>query len=148
MPLLVPYQFFPSTALILTLLQSLHLASSQSSTASSLPASSAPTVLPYYNFTYPTFPDHYGSGIQVSYKDTIDVSWVANGVQHSPELQIRCWERNDSNSFICMQHTQHSIYPFFALCPSPSPSPHSSAKHLTDKRPCQTTKILHPTTTI
>ena len=141
MPLLGPYQFFPSTALILTLLQSLHLASSQNSTASSLP---------YYNFTYPTFPDHYGSGIQVSYKDTIDVSWVANGVQHSPELQIRCWERNDSNSFICMQH---SIYPFFALCPSPSPSPspHSSAKHLTDKRkifPCQTTKILHPTATI
>lgn len=68
------------------------------------------TGLPLYNFTYPSFPDRYGSGIQVSYKDTIDVSWVANGVQNAPVLQIVCWERNDSNSFIC-------VYFFYSTLP-------------------------------
>ena len=103
--------FFPSTTLILilTLLQYLQFASSQSTSpsaaaTSTLPAGSTPTAYPFYNFTYPTFPDHYQSGIQVSYKDTIDVAWVANGEQHAPQLQIQCWTRNDSSSFICMYY--------------------------------------------
>ena len=98
------YRLFPSSViiLILTLLGYLHNASAQTTTASAAqPTSSSTTDLPFYNFTYPTFPDHYGSGIQASYKDTIDVSWVANGEQHDPVLQIVCWNRNDSSSFIC-----------------------------------------------
>ena len=107
------------TLVILTLLQYLHPASSQTTSlsaaaTSTLPASSSSSANPFYNFTYPTFPDHYQSGIQVSYKDTIDVSWVANGQQHSPVLQIQCWTRNDSSSFICVYfidpaHLSHSL---------------------------------------
>ncbi|KAF6230146.1 hypothetical protein HO133_004485 [Letharia lupina] len=99
----IPHHSFSSTTLILTLLQYLHPASSQTNlpssptTTSSLPTTSTPVDSPYYNFTYPTFPDDYDSGIQVSYKDTIDVSWIANGVQNTPVLQIQCWTRNDSN---------------------------------------------------
>ena len=102
----ISYHLIPSSTLIfiLTLLRCLHFASSQTTTSSGLPSSpsSSSTALPFYNFTYPTFPDHYGSGISASYKDTIDVSWVANGVQDDPVLQIVCWERNDSSSYICV----------------------------------------------
>lgn len=107
----VIHQFFPSASLILTLLQFLRPTFSQlyplsnsssapTTTTSSLSPSSTPTVFPAYNFTYPDFPDQYNTGIQVSYKDTIDVAWVANGAQHTPVLQIQCWTRNDSSSFI------------------------------------------------
>ena len=107
------YLFSPSASLFLILLRCLHRVSSQSTTESSLPASATPSVVPYYNFTYPTFPDHYGSGIQVSYKDTINVGWVANGLQHSPKLQIVCWTRNDSSSFICVCFIGSiSLFPF------------------------------------
>ena len=102
----ISYRLFPSSTLvfILTLLRCFHFASSQTATSSGLPSSSSSssTALPFYNFTYPTFPDHYGSAISASYKDTIDVSWVANGVQDDPVLQIVCWERNDSSSYICV----------------------------------------------
>ncbi|CAF9917908.1 hypothetical protein IMSHALPRED_003780 [Imshaugia aleurites] len=97
---------FPSTTLIFTLFQYLQLVTSQSnpsSTEASLPAASTATVVPSYNFTCPAFPDHDDSGIQVSYKDTIDVSWVENGVQHSLLLQIQCWTRNDTSGFIYSQ---------------------------------------------
>ena len=101
------------TLIILTLLQYLQPASSQTTSlpaaaTSTIPTSSNPSANPFYNFTYPTFPDHYQSGIQVSYKDTIDVSWVANGQQHSPVMQIQCWTRNDSNSFICLYFICHA----------------------------------------
>ena len=118
-------QLFPSTTLvilILTLPQYLHPAYSQSipsgsAATSALPASSTPTAYPFYNFTYPTFPDHYQSGIEVSYKDTIDVSWVANGEQHSPVLQVQCWTRNDSSSFICKYfiHPDHLPFPISSI---------------------------------
>ena len=103
----IPHRFLPSTSFNFILFQYLLPASSQSdspataSVTTPFPASSSSTVSANYNFTYPTFPDHYGSGIQASYKDTIDVSWTANGAQHSPELEIQCWNRNDSSSFIC-----------------------------------------------
>lgn len=107
-----PHHFLPSTTLILTLLQCLHPVSSQTTT-------STPTVLPSYNFTYPIFPDQYHSGIQVSYKDTIDVSWIANGEQHTPVLQIQCWSRNDSSSFIYSQNPPSHTH---NLTKSPSPT--------------------------
>ena len=120
----ISYRLSPSSTLIfiLTLLRCLHFASSQTTTSSGLPSSSSSssTALPFYNFTYPTFPDQYGSGISASYKDTIDVSWVANGVQDDPVLQIVCWERNDSSSYICVYFspsTPHSPPPSSSIIP-------------------------------
>ena len=128
----VIHQFFPSASLILTLLQFLRPTFSQlyplsnsssapTTTTSSLSPSSTPTVFPAYNFTYPDFPDQYNTGIQVSYKDTIDVAWVANGAQHTPVLQIQCWTRNDSSSFICeysIHHARLSHCPLYHSSPS------------------------------
>lgn len=82
-----------TTIIILILLQCLHPTLSQSGSP-----------LPAYNLTYPSNPDHSDDGIQVSYKDTIDVSWIANGSQNNPVLQIQCWARNDSSSYIYFQH--------------------------------------------
>ena len=145
----ISYRLSPSSTLvfILTLLRCLHFASSQTTTSSGLPSasSSSSTALPFYNFTYPTFPDHYDSGISASYKDTIDVSWVANGVQDDPVLQIVCWERNDSSSYIC-------VY----FIPSTPFSPPLSSFIIRQLRnwltnieslPFQIIKILHPTLT-
>ena len=98
----IHHHSFPSILLILAaLLPCLRLAASQSTLVSSLPASPTSSVLPDYSFTYPIFLDRYGTGIQVSYKDTIDVSWVANGAQPDPVLQLVCWDRNDSSGFVC-----------------------------------------------
>ena len=132
---------------ILTLFRCLHFASSQTTTSSGLPSasSSSSTALPFYNFTYPTFPDHYGSGISASYKDTIDVSWVANGVQDDPVLQIVCWERNDSSSYIC-------VY-FIPSTPLSPPLSSSIIPQLSDwlknieSLPYQIIKTPHPTLT-
>ena len=131
-----------STTLLLTLLQYLHLASSQtaaqsspspsSAATSSLPTASTANDLPSYSFTYPVFPDHYNTGIQVSYKDTIDVAWVANGDQHEPVLQIQCWDRNDSSSFICACFI-HPCFPVpFSYLPTTTTVPVTMTK--TDKR--------------
>lgn len=124
--MLIPHLFLPSATLILTFLKCLHPASSQTApqfnpspspaATSSLPTASSPTDTSSYNFTYPIFPDHDNSGISVSYKDTIDVSWISNGVEHVPVLQIQCWNRNDSSSFICASY----IYPTtFTTTPIP-----------------------------
>ena len=148
----IPHHFFPSSILIfILLLHCLHLASSQTTTESALPASSTSTVLPLYNFTYPTFPDHYGSGIQASYKDTIDVSWVANGLQHAPVLQIVCWHRNDSSSFICVYIIYSIALPLYYRPSSSSSLSSFLNKPLADARqilPCQIIRILHHTPTM
>ena len=121
------HSFFPSILLIFALLPRLRLAASQTATVSSLPASPTSSVLPDYSFTYPKFLDRYGTGIQVSYKDTIDVSWVANGAQPDPVLQIVCWDRNDSSSFVCTSIIDSHLSPSFPfLTTTIHPHHHSS----------------------
>lgn len=104
----------PVTTLAYTLLQVGFPAYAQTTitatqvVTSTLAASASPTVFPLYSFYYPVDssdgPDY---GIQVSSKDTIDVSWAYDGSQHPPVLGIECWTRNTSNSFTCLVSPLH-----------------------------------------
>lgn len=78
----------------------LEFASPQSSTSpNTLSTGSKSTPVQEYSFTYPGYVA--GSAIRLSYKDTIEASWIAVPPEHSPNLVIQCWDRNTTTSSTC-----------------------------------------------